>query len=84
MFQGMGHYNVWCQRHREPDLVIPAIRLNSEPIPALEFEHAVRMHIAASPDAEMYRRRPDGTWVYGPWQLFPTRYEAEDAYLNAA
>lgn len=84
MFTGMGQYNIWCQRHREPDIVIPAIKLNDVPIPALEFEHALRIHVETAHDADLYRRRPDGTWVYGPCQLYATRYEAEAAYLNVA
>lgn len=84
MFQGMGQYNVWCERHREPDLVVPAVKLNAQPIAALEFEHAVRLHVQAAADPERYRRRPDGSWVYGELRLYEHRHEAEAAYLKAA
>lgn len=80
----MGQYNIWCERHREPDLVIPAVKLNSDPIPALEFEHAMRIHLETVPDPERYRRRPDGSWVHGELRLYEHRYEAETAYSQAA
>jgi hypothetical protein len=73
-------FNIW----QTPEAGLEPSKVNGKPVLALSFDQAVTLHQETAADAGSYRRRPDGSWIYGNARLFENRSDAQFAGRQAA